>query len=196
MNYSATVLLLSLTCAANASSAAWSDNPEAYWNRGYGCSQAAENYNITLKVDDIDVMAGKVDAVMTAAGAPSQLGNNSTGSMNDGSGTVRYRQMNYSLPSKAAEKLTKKLMDMGELINYSLNRQNATDTVKQLEERILALEGELKENEGLLLKMPAAAYFLRSKLNSLKQTRESCLAGVSKSAISISLRGKPAGAKP
>ncbi len=168
------------------------DNPESYWNRGYGCSSSAENYNVTLRVGDVDAMATKIDTMMTAAGAPSQMGTNN----NYFNGNQqRGRQMNYSVPVKSADKLAKKLMDMGELLNYSLNRQNNGDNLKLIEERIAVLEVELA-NENALEKMPAAAYFLKSRLTSLKQNRESCVAGTSRSSVSVNLQAKPAETKP
>lgn len=170
------------------------DNPEAYWNRGYGCSGNAESYNVTLRVADVDASAAKVDALMTEAGAPSQLGNNAYYAYNGG-GQPRGRQMGYSIPAKSAEKLAKKLTDMGELMNYSMNRQNGGDALKQIEERIVVLEGELANTEALE-KMPSAAFFLRSRLASLKQSREVCMAAGSRSSISVSLQPQPAEAKP
>ncbi len=171
------------------------DNPEQYWNRGFGCSQTAENYNVTLRVAEVDATAAKIDALMTAAGAPTQMGMNHQMYYGGAGGQQRGRQMNYSVPMKAAEKLAKKLMDMGELMNYSLNRQSNPDSLKHIEERIAVLEGELA-NASALAKMPSAAYFLRSRLNGLKQSREVCLAGVSRSSISVNLQPKPADPKP
>ena len=84
---------------------------------------------------------------------------------------------------------------MGELLNYSVNRQNNGDNLKQMDERIAVLEGELV-NTSALEKMPAAAYFLRSKLTSFKQSREACVVGASKSSISVNLQSKPVEAKP
>lgn len=198
MRYATTAFLLSLSLPAAAQPMGMQisarDNPEQYWNRGFGCSQTAENYNVALKVVDIDATAVKIDAMMTAAGAPSQVGMNNN-VYYGGGGQMRTRQMNYSVPMKAADKLAKKLMDMGELMNYSLNRQNSGDSLKQIEERIAVLEGELA-NAAALSKMPSAAYFLRSRLNNLKQSREVCLAGVSRSSISVNLQPKPADAKP
>lgn len=198
MRFLLTALLLSLAHAAHAQPMGMQisarDNPEMYWNRGFGCSQTAENYNVALRVEDIDATAVKIDAMMTAAGAPSQTGMNNNvyyaGGMQQ-----RTRQMNYSVPMKSADRLAKRLMDMGELMNYSLNRQNNGDSLKQIEERIAVLEGELA-NASALAKMPSAAYFLRSRLNGLKQSREVCLAGVSRSSISVNLQPKPAETKP
>jgi len=190
-----TALLVGAAIAARAQmpKVTLKDNPEAYWNRGFGCSGNAESYNVTLRVSDVDAMAGKVDGMMTEAGAPSQLGNNAY--YYNGGGQARARQMNYSVPAKAAEKLAKKLTDMGELMNYSMNRQNGADALKQIEERIAVLEGELS-NAAALEKMPSAAYFLRSRLTSLKQSREVCMAAGSRSSISVNLQPEPAEAKP
>ncbi|UPT73674.1 MAG: hypothetical protein M0D55_17750 [Elusimicrobiota bacterium] len=163
------------------------DNPEAYWSRGYGCSQTAENYNVGIRVDDVDAMTAKIDVMMTAAGAPSQVG---MGNSYMGGVQGRMRQLNYSVPAKGAEKLAKKLLEMGELVSYALNRQHSGDSQKQIEERIAVLEGELA-NKSELEKMPAARYLLTSKLASLKQHRDICVAGASKSSISINLQSKP-----
>jgi hypothetical protein len=194
MRFLMTALLVGLAVAAEAQPAkvTLKDNPEAYWNRGYGCSGSAENYNVTLRVGDVDSMAAKIDAIMTAAGAPSQMGNNN---YYGGYQQQRARQMGYSVPAKAADKLAKKLTDMGELMNYSMNRQSSGDTLKLIEERIAVLDSELS-NTAALAKMPSATYFLQSRLNSLKQAREVCAASSSKSSISVNLQAKPAETKP
>jgi hypothetical protein len=195
-----TALLIAVagTVRAQMSKVTPKDNPEAYWNRMIGCSGSAESYNVTLRVTDTDVVAGKVDALMVEAGAPSQLGaamySYSYSNRPDGA-QPRARQMSYSVPVKSAEKLAKKVSDIGELINYSMNRQNGGDAMKQLEERIAVLEGEL-ENKDALEKMPSAAYFLRSRLNSLKHSREVCKAAGSRSSISVVLQPLPGDSKP
>lgn len=198
MAFLVAAILLSVSIAAHAqptrTAISANDNPEAYWNRGFSCSQTADNYSLTLRVNEVDPVASKVDAVMTAAGAPSQIGTNYNAYFGGG-GQQRGRQLNYSVPMKAADKLAKKLMEMGELMNYSMNRQNSGDALAQIEERIVVLEAELA-NVGSLAKMPSAAYFLRTRLNGLKQNRDVCLAGASRSSISVSLQLKPAEAKP
>ncbi len=195
MRFLLTAFLFSLAHASQAQVVAktvMKDNPESYWNRGFGCSSSAENYNVTLRVGDVDTMAAKIDTIMTAAGAPSQMGTNN----NYYNGNQqRGRQMSYSVPLKSADKLAKKLMDMGELLNYSLSRQNNGDNLKLIEERIAVLEAELA-NGSALEKLPSAAYFLKSRLTSLKQSREGCVAGVSRSSVSVNLQAKPAEPKP
>ena len=195
MRFVLTALLFGLSHPAQAQMIAkitMKDNPELYWNRGTACSSNAENYNVTLRVDDVDAMAARIDTIMTAAGAPSQMGSNNNYYRNN---QQRSRQMNYSVPMKAADKLAKRLMDMGELLSYSLNRQNNGDNLKQMQERIAVLEGELA-NASALEKMPAAAYFLKSRLTSLKQSRDVCIAGASRSSLLVVLQGKPAETKP
>lgn len=194
MRFLLTALLSSLALTAQAQrpgpKITAQENPEAYWNRGFGCSQTAENYNVTLRVADVDAMAARVDTLMTDAGAPSQMGQTNSGYYASQGGQGRMRQMNYSVSIKSADKLAKKLMDMGELINYSLNRSQSGDSLAQIEERIAVLEGELK-NEDALAKLPSAAHFLNAKLRSLKQSREVCLAGATRSSISVSLQAQP-----
>lgn len=195
MRFLLTALLSSLALAALAQrpgpKITAQENPEAYWNRGFGCSQTADSYNVTLRVGDVDSMAAKIDVLLTDAGAPSQMGQSNSGYYGGQGGQGRMRQMHYSVPIKSAEKLAKKLMDMGELINYSLNRSQSGDSLAQLEERIALLEGESKNAEALA-KVPSAAHLLNAKLKSLKQSREVCLAGTTRSAISINLQSKPA----
>lgn len=187
-----TALLSTLALAAHAQrmgpKITAQEHPDAYWNRGFGCSQTADSYNVTLRVGDVDAMAARIDAFMTDAGAPSQMGTNNN--FYSG-GAQRGRQLNYSVPIKAADKLAKKLMDMGELINYSLNRNQSGDSLAQIEERIAVLEGELKNGDALA-KLPSAAHFLNAKLKSLKQSREVCLAGATRSSISVNLQAQPA----
>ncbi len=161
------------------------ENPEQYWGRGFGCSGASENFNIQLKVSDVDASTEHIEAMMASASAMRQGMNgnyNNGGNMNNG-----RRSLNYSVPSKAADKLAKRLIGMGELLNYSLNKAGGGDNLKQLDERISVLENELR-NEAALAKMPTAAHFLNSKLNSLKQQRTACQEGAAKSSVNIQLQ--------
>lgn len=198
MHYLSTAILLSVSLAAQAqpmrAAISAKENPEAYWSLGFNCSQTADNYSIALRVAEVEPIASKIDAVMTAAGAPSQMGTNNIAYYGGGS-QQRGRQMNYSLPMKSAEKLAKELINMGELLNYSLHRHNSRDSLALITERISLLEAELA-NVDALAKMPSAAYFLRTRLNALKQNRDICLAGVSRSSFSVNLQPKPAEAKP
>jgi hypothetical protein len=173
------------------SDASPTNNPEAYWNRGFACSQSAESYNVSLRVDDVDEAATKIDSLMIAAGGTTTSGNTYYNGGQDGA-QVRNRQMTYTVPSKNAERTAKRLMDAGELVNYSLNRQNNGDTLRQINERIKVLEDELKSGADALKSMPAATYFLRSRLSSLRQSQAACGQGTAKSGISIMLQGKPA----
>lgn len=169
-------------------------NPEGYWGRGFGCGQAAENYQISLEVGDLEAATSKAETLAVAAGAPSR------NSMHDGTSNYgdgrnrRYRQIGYLLPAKAADKVAKKLMDVGDLTTYQLNRQaGQTDGIQ---ERVAALETELSENKAVLERMPAATYFLTSRLKSLKQTLSACEQGASKASITLTLMEKGGDRKP
>lgn len=165
-------------------------NPDSYWGRGFGCSQAAENYQISLEVADLDADGAKAEAVASAAGAPVRHSMND-GTTQTGNGvTRRYRQVSYIMPAKSAEKVAKKLMDVGELTNYQLNKQGGE--LKPLNERIEILEKELSENQAALERMPAAKYFVSSRLKSLKQALSTCEQGASKASINLTLMEKAA----
>ena len=187
-------LVLALAQAASASrinrGMVDESNPDAYWGRGFGCSQAAENYQISLEVADLEAGGGKAESLALAAGAASRNsmhdGNTQTG---DGVNR-RYRQVGYIMPAKSAEKVAKKLLEVGDLTNYQLNKQGAD--VKPLNERIDILEKELSENQAALERMPAAKYFITSRLKSLKQALATCEAGASKASITLTLMEKAA----
>lgn len=163
-------------------------NPAAYWGRGFGCSQAAENYQISMEVGDLDAAAAKAESAAAAGGAPPRMSMHD-GNTQDGYGAVRrYRQINYLMSVKTADKVAKKLMEIGELSNYQLNKQGAD--LKPLSERIAILSKELSENAAALERMPAAKHFLTSRLNEFKQSLSCSEQGASKAAVNLTLMGK------
>lgn len=133
-------------------------NPEAFWGRDFGCSQAAENYQIALEVNDLEGTAAKAESLAVAAGAPARVGMHDGNNQDVYGASRRYRQVNYLMPSKSAEKFAKKLMEVGELTNYQLNKQGAD--AKPVVERIEILQKELSENQSALERMPTAKFLL------------------------------------
>lgn len=194
------ILALTMSAAQNASAGRAirgmddESNPQAYWGRGFGCSSAAENFQISLEVGDLDAAAAKAESAAAAGGAPPRMSMHD-GNTQDGYGALRrYRQINYLMPLKTADKVAKKLMEIGELSNYQLNRQGAD--LKPLSERIAILAKELSENAAALERMPAAKYFLTSRLNEFKQSLSCSEQGASKAAINLTLMGKPGDQRP
>ncbi len=180
----AALLAVILVSAARAQSAGPSmkENPDAYWNRAFSCAQTASTYNISLQTADVNMTAAKIDQLMSQGGAPNQpMHNNSIEGQSQ-------RSMSYFVPVKSADKLAKKLMDMGELLNYSMNRQNNRDTLLLVEERIAVLQGEI--DSPALAQTTAAAHFVKTRLDQLKQVREMCVEGSKRSSIALNLRGK------
>ena len=164
-------------------------NPEAYWGRGWNCGQAAENYNVTIAVDDPAAAFSLVDAAIVAAGGRNQGGFGEAYFRSGGDDDRRPRQAQYLLPLKAGEKAAKKIWDFGELTSYSVNRQDPADSLKGIDERIGLLDKELKEPG--IDRMPAARYFLKSRLTGLRQAKEGCLKGAGLSAIIVAIQPKP-----
>lgn len=162
-------------------------NPEGYWNMGWNCGQSAESYSVTIVADDPATAFSKVDAVMVAAGAPSQTASvHHYGRQQNGEGA---RQAHYTLPLKAGEKAAKKVWEMGELTNYSVSRQNIPEMVRAIDERIDALSTELADEA--IDRMPAARYFLKSRQGGLRETRAACLRGADQSIVMVAIHHKP-----
>ena len=159
--------------------------PDGYWERGWGFSQAAVNYQVTLKVVDADAAAAKVEKILAAGGATmtSSNGNGYFG----GDARRRMRCIQYSARSDNAEKLSKKLFDLGDLQSYNVNRYGGANAIKELEDRIGYLAEELESNKEALKKMPVASYFLNSQLAKLKQSRTTYEASASKAMIAVNL---------
>lgn len=167
-------------------------NPEGYWNRGWNCGQSAESYSVTIQVDDASAALLKIDALMVSAGAPSQLAAMTQyGRFQNGSAV---RQAQYSLPLKAGEKTAKKVWDFGDLTNYAVGRHKTDDSIRGIDERIKLLEKELSAQE--VESLPAARYFLKSRLAGLRQNRASCEGGQDRSSVAVTIQEKPKAAKP
>lgn len=167
-------------------------NPEQYWGRGFGCGQAAENYSVTIQVADVESAFSRLDAMLVAAGAGSQSGGRQVyASPGRGGGPRKHLQATYLLPLKSGEKLAKKIWDLGELTNYSVNRSGDEQTVKPIAERIGVLEAEVEALGSAGGNYPSAMLFLRSRLGQLKQQKAQCDVGRDKSSINVSLVAKP-----
>lgn len=164
-------------------------NPEGYWNRGWNCGQAAESYSVTIVVEDAAAVFEKVDAAMLRAGAATQRANMSI--YRSHPNTESGRQVQYSMPLKAGEKAAKTVWDFGELTNYSVSRHKAEDSIKAIDERIKLVQDELSDR--VLDRLPAARYFLKSKLSGLRQIRASCESGIGRSTVLVNIQPK---AKP
>jgi hypothetical protein len=153
--------------------------------------QAGDNYSVSLRADEVDALARQVDAVMLKSGA-TLTGDNRNGFNQSYNGeSRRVIQLNYTLPSDSAEKAARKLLEMGELTSYSLNRQNNKEIQQQVQERIGILERELANNKAALTEMPAATYFLTTRLRSLQGSRDAYQRSASKSSISVQLSTPP-----
>ena len=159
--------------------------PDGYWDRGWGYSQAAVNYQLTLKVDDPDAAAAKIEKILAAGGATSM--SNNGGGYYGGDGRKRTRTLQYMGRTDNAEKLTKKLFDAGDLQSYNVNRYGGNNAVKDIDERIGYLAGELESNKEALKKLPVASSMMNSQLAKLKQSKASYEACASKAMIVVNL---------
>lgn len=159
--------------------------PDGYWDRGWGYSQAAVNYQLTLKVDDPDAAAAKIEKILDAGGATSM--SNNSGSYYGGDARRRSRTLQYMGRTDNAEKLAKKIFDVGDLQSYNANRYGGSSAVKDLDERIGYVAGELESSKEALKKMPVASSMLNCQLNKLKQAKASFEASAAKAMIVVSL---------
>lgn len=180
------LLLVSAATDVHARKVSWDGGGDNYWNRGFGTSAAAETHNVTLRVKSIEATILKVDALMAASGG-SMHGSGNTYTNNYNGTNLKYRQSSWLLPLKAAEKVAKKVFDLGELVSYSMNR-SSNDQKTQVDERVAQLQSELSENKTALEKMPAATYFLTSRLDQLKKVQESYEMSASKGQVSVTLQ--------
>lgn len=180
------LLIISTVGAAQARRISWDGGGDNYWNRGFGTTSAAETHNVTLRVKSIEAAFPKVEAMMAASGG-SMHGSGNTYTNNYNGSNLKYRQSSWLMPLKAAEKAAKKAFDLGELVNYSMNR-STNDQKAQVDERVAQLKSELSENKATLEKMPAATYFLTSKLDQLKKVQESYETSASKGQVSVTLQ--------
>jgi hypothetical protein len=180
-------LALAAVLLAAAASAAETPKtfPDGYWERNWGFSQAAVNYQVTLKVADPDAAAAKIEKILVAGGAASTSSNASYNY--GGDARRRMRNLQFTGRSDNAEKLTKKLFDLGELQSYNVNRFGGNTPVKDIDERIGYLAGEIESNKEALMKMPVANSMLNSQLAKLKQSKATYEASAAKAIISVNL---------
>lgn len=179
---------LTVVCAVTAQNTTASRFTNGYWERGWPMGQAAVSYQLSLKVADFDDASAKIERVLTAGGATS-IGNVNNFQGYFGNKQRPLRQLTYSVPLEKAERLTKKLFDLGDLQSYNVNRFGDASTLKEIDERIALLKGEIDGNKAALAKMPIADYFLQSQLTRLVAARTSYTANAKKGMISIQLIG-------
>jgi hypothetical protein len=149
------------------------------WDREYGSGQSASvRYFIHLKTADLDGIHEDIKRILSSVGADGR---------NSQTGRPSARQYSYVVPIDRAEAIAKKLTALGDLQEYSQNRQTPKDILKQLGERIEALENEIEGNTKALEKMPIARYFLTKKLDSYKRSKAAYEASAARAEFVINI---------
>lgn len=180
-----TLLALAVAClAAAAPASAPKTFSEGYWERVWGGGQYAVQYSLSIKVDDLDSATTKVNKILTDGGASP---NGNSNYWNNNAQGRKSKMLAYTANAAVAEKLAKRLFAVGDLQNYQANRFGGQNVLKELDERIGLIAGEMESNKAALEKMPVASYFLNTQLSRLKASRESYAASANKAAINVSL---------
>jgi hypothetical protein len=177
------LLLLGLPVAL-LSAAPASRYPEGYWERSYSSgNMSSVQYNIKLKVEDIEKAQGEVQRMLTEAGA-TLSGNAWGGSYGNAKSD---RTVNFAIEARKAEQAAKKLFAVGELQSYNTYRHVDKKTLTEIGKKIEELTAEITANQKALQKMPIADHFLNSQLKKLKQSRDSISAGLDRAMLVITL---------
>jgi|GEM_PF-2629743 hypothetical protein len=154
-----------------------------YWEQGWGLAQFAATYQISLRVDNLDKASASVEKILSADGAPA--------GSSYGQSPYRpkrpLRSFSYFFDTKKAERVAKRLLGIGVLESYNVQRTNAADAVAAIDERLALLNREMKDNADQLKKMPISSYFLESQKQRLLQSRDSFVASEDRAQISVTL---------
>jgi len=158
--------------------------PEGYWERSYSSgNMSSVQYNIKLKVEDMEKAQGEVQRMLTEAGA-TLSGNAWGGSYGN---PKAERTLNFAIGVGKAEQAAKKLFAIGELQSYNTYQQVDKKTLAEIATKIKELSVEIAANQKALQKMPIAEHFLNSQLRKLKQSRDSISAGLDRAMLVITL---------
>lgn len=159
--------------------------PDGYWERGYSSGQInSVQYNIKIKVEDVDKAQSEVQRIMTEAGAT--LSGNSWNNYGNGR---QDTSISYQIDAKKADQAAKKLFVIGDLQSYNAYRQIEKTALPEIEKKIEELTVEISGNQAALKKMPIADYFLNAQLKRLKQSRDAITAGLGRAVLNIGLVG-------
>ena len=157
--------------------------PDGYWDHNYYTGQVNSiQYNIKLKIADMDTSQKEVQRIMNEAGAT--LSGNA---WNNYGGQKQEYTISFVIDAKKAEQTAKKLFVIGDLQSYNNYRQMEKSVLPEINKKIEELTAEISANTAALEKMPIADYFLTAQLKKLKQSRDSITAGLGRAILSITL---------
>lgn len=166
--------------------------PDGYWDRQYGYAQQwSVMYNVSLKVQSPSSAREEAVRILEKAGArPAQGG--FYGFQRPGQAV----QISYLIPVDKAERAAKRLFDLGDLQQYTNQKMGMTAQLPEIQEKIEALQSEMKENTAALERMPIARTIETSQLNRLAQARDATEASAGTAIISVALADASASDAP
>lgn len=177
-------IILALALLASPSFAS-REYPQGYWEKTYNTGDLpAASYSVSVQVKDTGKAMTDVDRRITKAGG-SLVSMNNSGSF-DSSGR-QMRSLTYSLEAKSAEALAKSFFDLGELQNYSAQRNRGAKEADEIRDKLKELQGERDANSESLLKMPISANYLTGRITLLKQALAAIESGTTKATLQLSL---------
>lgn len=179
-----TACLVSL--ALGASAAETSGFPPGYWDRMYGMGTQSGSYTIVMQVDDIGKTEADIDRRMSKAGATLTSLNNGYGFYNNRS-NQHSKMIVYAMDSGRAESAAKSLFNLGQLQQFTNQRQIENSQLDEIKQKIKQLNAEIEGNSDALKRMPIASYFLNAQLVRLSQARDSYETALKKMTINITL---------
>ena len=150
--------------------------PDGYWERQYPFGQQSSvSYNLALRVDSVSKSSSDAEKILKSAGATPS---------NGFSGAAR---LNYTLPASVAYKTVKRLMDLGELQQYTKQQYGGPEVISEVNEKIGVIEKEMRDHASALDSMPVASALTTSTLNRLKQNRDQLQGNADKAIIYLNL---------
>jgi hypothetical protein len=164
-------------------------NVPGYWERSYPTGyQYAVVYSVSLHVKSIPKSEEAVRKVVEQEGGSMRNDGNRYFGYGGPQGRGRsQRTFQYDVAAEDADRVNKKLITLGELQNFSSNRQVNPESVAEVESKIDQISAEMSENSESLSHMPIASSLLSSTLSRLQQSKASYEAAQNKAAISVTL---------
>ncbi len=168
------------SAAAFAQTAAW---PDGYWERQYGSGQQwSVMYGIALKVESPSKARERAEKIFDQ-----NQGRTAQGGYYGYSRGGATTQLSYLLPVSKAEKAAKQILSLGDLQQYSTQKNGMSTQLPEIREKIAVIEAERSANSAALESMPVARTLLASLLARLTQSRDSAESSAETALISLTL---------
>jgi hypothetical protein len=186
------LVLLAAALAAPAAPAAETKFPQGYWERGYPQQTVpAITINMTIEAADLEKSAARIEKILTHEGASRQDGRDERFYYNSGQNGAQSRKtLAFRIKASRARSAAKALFDVGDLLQFSTNRQDVSRQLDEIKSKLKAVDEESRSHSKPLEEMPISSYFLTQLHDRLSKAEDAYESGRDSATIFVTILEK------